>query len=159
MLPLAPQRPHELLEPGRLGHHKAARLRRRNGEGVWDVSRTIYEGPGRRLDDPASNPKGQFPLDDIEPLIFSVMHVDRWTRTFRSQMLNHRSRPAVVSLLALTIAREPKNQRASPSPCFSAIGFTLGVAGAAIIPPSCEVYREIVCCDTARRDGRRSRIT
>ncbi len=87
------QRAHELFEPGRLGDRQAARLWRRDCKGVGDVSRTIHERPGRCLDDPAPNPEGQFALDDIEALIFSVMNVHRRPAALQSQMLNHRHAP------------------------------------------------------------------
>ena len=51
------QRPHEVLEPGRLHAHQEARLRRRHHVGMRDAARPVHEGAGGMLRCDARRPR------------------------------------------------------------------------------------------------------
>ena len=68
---------HEVVEPGGFGDDQEAGGVGADGVGVGDVARSVDERSGGRVDDVAADPEGQLTLDDVEPLVFAAMDVQR----------------------------------------------------------------------------------
>jgi len=82
------ERAHEVLEAGGLGHEQEACLGRADHERMGDVAGPVDEGTRGRLDHPAADPERELALDDVEPLVFAPVDVQRRAGALRREMLD-----------------------------------------------------------------------
>src|SRR5439155_10532758 len=116
------ERAHEALETGRLGDEQEASLGRLDREGVGNAARAVDERSLRGVDQPTAHPKAELALVDVEPLVPLWCTWSGEPAPFGARCSITATRPSVVSLEALIVARTPRNQSASPSSLCSATG-------------------------------------
>src|SRR4051812_40779889 len=84
------EREQEVLESGRLDHEQEARLLGAHGEGVRHISRAVDERPFARNRCLAIDPERQLARENVEPLVLSVVDMERRAIAPRRPVLGHR---------------------------------------------------------------------